>query len=64
LAWLSTHGNGNDIFSPGRSEVQRQEDLVACVDVLVEAGAEVRQNHLSNASPEVVEALRRHGVGD
>lgn len=64
LAWLSTHWNGNDIFSPGRSEAQRQRDLVACVDLLVEAGAEIGPNHLANASPEVADALRRHGAGD
>jgi ankyrin repeat protein len=64
LAWLSTHWNGNDIFSPGRSEAQRQRHLVECVDLLVAAGARIRPNHLANASPEVADALRRHGGAD
>jgi ankyrin repeat protein len=61
LCWSSTHWDGNDIFSPGRSEAQRQRDLVACVDLLVAAGAEIRPAHLANASSEVADALRRHG---
>jgi ankyrin repeat protein len=64
LCWSSTHWDGNDIFSPGRSEAQRQRDLVACADLLVAAGAELRPSHLANASPEVADALRRHGAGE
>lgn len=62
LCWSSSHWDGNDVFSPGRSEAQRQRDLVACVDALVAGGAEIRPAHHANASPEVADALLRHGA--
>lgn len=64
LAWSSSHWDGNDIFSPGRSEARRQQDLVACVDALVAGGAEVASRYLEAASPAVVDALLRHGAGE
>ena len=62
VAWLSTHWGNDDVFARGRTEAQRQRALVECVDRLVAAGAAVHDRHVVNASPEVAEALRRHGA--
>ncbi len=60
LAWASSHDRADGLFNPGRSEAQRQRDLVETAEVLVAAGARIQPQHVENASPQLADALLRY----
>jgi ankyrin repeat protein len=60
LAWRSKRGDGADgieAWKPRRTESKRQEDLVACAELLIAAGARIHARHVANASEPVAEVF-------